>query len=101
MSEQPKIHVWITKHALTQGIFEAEAEVCESISPRMIAVGRYECFHKPDWHTTKEEAKSRVDEMIRAKLKSLETSRAKMEALGIRCQSEFDSMIKVKAATRE
>lgn len=77
MKADPIIRVWITKHALTQGIFETEAEHCLRSVPdgSMIAVkgdnGWRTCFHKPHWHLSRQEAVKRAIEMAREKQKSL------------------------------
>lgn len=75
--------VYITKYALTQGIFEVEGEVHPTIGN-----GRMFCqanqggiYHKPDWHTTREEAVARAEEMRVKKISSLYKSLAKMETL--------------------
>jgi len=84
MSERQKISVFITKYALTSGITQVEAEICSDISEKMISTvenGYTHCYHKPHWHTTKEEANAQVRKMIEEKIKSLKKSLAKMQAL--------------------
>lgn len=78
--------VWITKYALTRGVFEAEVEERESgmvklVGPRPIGHGI--CFHAEnrDWHRTFESALKRCEVMRAAKLKSLEKQVAKIRAL--------------------
>ena len=69
--------IYVTKFALTGGITEYEAEI-SSTYPSMTIVredGEYGLpvfFHGKDWHTTKEAAIIRAEEMRVAKLKSLE-----------------------------
>jgi hypothetical protein len=81
--------VYITKYALTQGIYEAEAERCTDISPTMIELRNpgyvTETFHGNDWHETKEEAVARAEEMRLARVKSLEKSIAKLRKLVFSC----------------
>lgn len=78
--------VWITKYALTTGIATAVNVVhCLGTSDRMIGVpqGRNlgdAYFHKPDWHTTEQEAYARVKEMFDAEQKSLTKRQAKLDA---------------------
>jgi hypothetical protein len=61
--------VWITKYALSSGIFESEAEVCGLICRGMIKLTRREgypeYFHGEgkEWHTTSEGAKKKAEEM--------------------------------------
>lgn len=83
---EPIIHVWITQYALTQGVFETNAKHCLKLSDKMISVVHHngfgnDCYHKPHWHKTKEEADARVRVMIYKKIKSLKKSLAKMEEL--------------------
>jgi hypothetical protein len=78
--ERPKAHVWITKYALSTGIYERDAEICEDINPRMIRV-HGETYHKPHWHLTAEEARARARVMVNARIKSLKKSLEEMEAL--------------------
>lgn len=75
---------YITKYALTGGIFSVEAEVCENVSPNMIK-HRHNGFdtyaHGNDWHRTWESAVERAEEMRLKKIESLKKSIAKMERL--------------------
>lgn len=76
---------YITRYALTGGIKEVEAELSKSY-PTMIsyadADGKYrQTAHGNDWHTTKEAAIARAEEMRTAKIKSLRKSIEKMEKL--------------------
>lgn len=82
MKTEPTIHVWITKFALTTGVFECDAQVRGSISKRLIrTVDRSSLFRSPDWHTDLSSARARVREMITAKIESLRKSLVKMEEL--------------------
>lgn len=70
--------VWITKYALTKGIYEAEGE--KSSFPDMIRV-RVDnkgvplsfpiSFHKGEWHTCKGDAIIKANQMKENKLNSL------------------------------
>lgn len=76
--------VWITKYALTQGIFEVEGETTQT--PGMFHAPKTEksfarSFFKPEWHETKEEAIAQAKKMREAKLKSLEKQIAKIKAI--------------------
>lgn len=72
---------YITKYALTEGIFEVEAEPCED-NPKMIRVpGRYAAFFHGegrDWHRTFESARDRAEAMRVKKRESLRRSMAKL-----------------------
>lgn len=72
--------VWITKYALTKGVYTAENVVQRrSITDQMIEI-QYKtstgymshfCIHKPYWHTTEDEARAQVVKMVERKMKSL------------------------------
>jgi len=75
---------YISKYALTQGVFEKEVEDCFHISPNMVvSVGdRYSsAYHKGDWHLTREEALAKADEMRTKKIASMQASLKKLENL--------------------
>lgn len=79
--------VWITKYALSSGIMEADAEVCDVGDGRMIRVpkkaGEYadNYFHKPHWHETREEAVQKAESMRVSKISSMKKSIEKIEKL--------------------
>ena len=82
------IHVFITKYALTLGIQEKDAEVCASISSKMIEVksgpenhSYGEHYHKPHWHLTREDAVVQAEKMRKNKLASLKKSMDKLTKL--------------------
>ena len=71
--------VWITKYALTRGIFELEVDSCgidvvngkESLYP----------YFEGDWRKTKEEAVLRANCMREQKIKSLKKQIEKLEKM--------------------
>lgn len=67
---------YITKYALSAGIYTKEGEVCHGISEKMISCpGRYgENYHKPYWHETWEEAVAQAEKQRAKRIKSLEKS---------------------------
>lgn len=79
--------VWITKYALTKGIFAEEVDACFHISPKMVADrGRNTtcyttCYHKPDWHENLSDAIAQAETMRARKIKSLEKQIAKLKAM--------------------
>jgi hypothetical protein len=79
--------VWVTKYALSSGVFESEAEICSSVDKGMIRVtreGRYpEYFHGDgkEWHRTRESVMKRVEEMKTKKIASLKKSIKKIESI--------------------
>ena len=64
--------VWITKYALTKGIYEAEADNC--CHDGMVVVG-YNCYHGEgkEWCMTREEAVHRAEEMRQKKIENLKS----------------------------
>lgn len=74
--------VWITKYALTQGIFEQKAELCEE---GMIEVKAehttYYHGEGKDWHRTKESAVKRAEEMRQKKIASLKKQIERLEEM--------------------
>lgn len=76
--------VWITKYALTTGIYAAEAEVCETVEDgTMIRVlssyGGY--FHKPNWWDNEADAIRRAEVMRKRKIAGLQKQLEKLKAL--------------------
>lgn len=77
---------YITKHALTAGIIEVDAEVCTAISTNMIAYkdGDYDCYAHGEgkqWHRTWARAVARARIVRDAKIASLAKSAKKLKAL--------------------
>lgn len=77
--------VWITKYALTQGIFEIEAEECGMGFPGMIQTKEEHPSHcheeGKDWHRSKESAIKRAEEMRQKKISSLKKKLEKLEKM--------------------
>lgn len=81
--------VWITKYALTQGVYEAEViDDCRDTDPsgNMIAV-KEESFTPyyhgkgKEWHETKESAISKAEQMRQKKISSLKKQIEKLEKM--------------------
>lgn len=75
--------VWITRYALTSGVFTIDAEVHESSSGKpFCSYKRSGCFgefaHGEDWHITELSANERFDKMISNKLMSLRKQTTKL-----------------------
>jgi len=84
---------YITKYALTVGIQEMNAELCTSISEKMIkeidnnggwvpklhVVRRI--IHKPYWYETKEEAIKHAEQLKAKKIASLKKQIEKLEKI--------------------
>lgn len=79
--------VWITKYALTQGVFTAvNVTHYPDRSGRMIGVPQTgglpkAYFHAPDWHTTEASARAQVQKMIVAERAALTKKLAKLAKL--------------------
>jgi hypothetical protein len=77
--------VWITKYALTTGIFEAEGRVCVGVSLTMIEVAREgsmsQHFHGDDWHDNPESAKRKAEQMRIKRIASLKKQISTLENL--------------------
>ena len=69
---------YITKHALSRGIVQKEAQV-SWVSPEVICVdGRPpEYYHGKEWHTDLDAARKRAESMRKAKLAELRRKIAK------------------------
>ena len=79
------MRVWITKYALTTGVFTAEVERSQLDDAEKRIIHRQDThsdyYLKPDWHETKKEAEQRVLVMIEAKIKSLRKSLEKYNSM--------------------
>lgn len=78
--------VWITKYALTQGIDEVEAEICDSNMIKVKARGTGcidEYYHGKgkEWHLDRESAVKKAEEMKLKKIASLEKQIKKLKEL--------------------
>lgn len=76
--------VWITKYALTDGIYAVEAQATHS--ERMVVFTRGESgntqyAHGHDWHKTQESALARAEEIRAKRIKSLKKSLAELEKM--------------------
>jgi hypothetical protein len=76
---------WVTKYALTQGIFEVEAEEPNAAYSGLISVKQANTypltFHGEgqDWHRTEAEAKTKANKMVTDKISSLKKQLKKLE----------------------
>ena len=81
--EREVFKAYITKYALTKGIFEVEVEGRFDISTSMVkerGKGFSPIYHNTDWHRTKESAVEKAASMKEAKIKSLKKQLASVEA---------------------
>lgn len=78
------ITVWISKYALTTGVFQIQATICHFINENMIAQRggpSNACYHKPHWHLTLEEALVQAEKMRVKKEISLARALQKIQRL--------------------
>ena len=75
--------VWISKYALTVGVFEVDGEVTRNggiaFTPPEGGLRQY--YYGNDWHDTKDAAVARAEDMRIRKLKSLDAQIKKVSAL--------------------
>lgn len=76
--ERENAVVWVTKYALTRGIFEQFGEIW---SEEGFRYEKYYYLHKHEWHRTKEEAIARAEQMQKEALASLKKKIEKLENL--------------------
>ena len=83
--EYEKIRAWVTKHALSDGIYMVEGDVCHGIWTDMlkwgVKCGGTASAHGKDWHRTPEAALARAEEIRLARIESLKKSIRKLESL--------------------
>lgn len=80
MVERERFVAYVTKFALTSGIWSGEVELDSNISDTMVSVGS-EHYHGNDWHRTEAAAKERAEWMRIAKIASLEKQIARLQQL--------------------
>ena len=90
------MRVYVTQHALTQGIQEIMADQCLETQPDGSMIRDMEApvptsYHVQgrDWHLTRALAIARAEQMRLAKIASLRRQIAKLEALS----AEFDALL--------
>lgn len=74
---------WITKYALTTGIFEITAEITEDGAAYDMHTSIPTFFHGEgrEWHRTKESAIAKAEEMRKKKIASLKKQIEKLEGM--------------------
>lgn len=80
------ITAYVTKYALTKGIFVVKARVCSDISPTMISqlnASFPTCYHKGEWFRTLEEARVNAEVRRQKKIKSLQKQVEKINKLQV------------------
>ena len=74
---------YVTKYALTTGVFTVQGEVSEKMFIQWTdgSSSINQIFHGNDWHLNETDALSRAEEMRIAKLKSLDKQMKKISAM--------------------
>jgi len=76
------VNVFISKYALTRGIYEEKGAISKIDEFRFYAKDSFhDGFSKDEWHKTRGEAVARAEEMRKKKLASLHKQISKLEAL--------------------
>lgn len=75
--------VWISKFALTKGIFQMEVRRMSEDNDSVFGEHTDECFHGDgkEWHKTEEEAKARAEELRKNKIANLKKQIQKLEEM--------------------
>jgi hypothetical protein len=78
-----KIHVWVTKYALTRGILEQDVEPSSADPTAMVCMIGHQSTHyfRKEWHLTLEEAVKEAERMRAAKIVAIKKNLAKMERM--------------------
>jgi len=85
MTKEEKITAYVTKYALTKGIFVVNANICKDISPLMISYridndNDWNYYaHKGEWYTSLPEAIQKANKMRIERISSLRKSISKVE----------------------
>lgn len=83
-AEPEYFRAWVTKYALTRGVFEIAAELCDA-DIEMISDNSRRCryYHGEDrdWHRTLEGAQAKAHAMRNAKIASLKKQLKKLESM--------------------
>jgi len=79
--------LWITKYALSKGIFTVEAGAPEGNMLRNPHPGIY-LYSESEWHRSEKAAVERANEMLQARIASLEKQLRKMRGLAFTVHGE-------------
>lgn len=75
--------VWVSKYALTKGVYEAEVRDCGTGTVNDTSKWGGFCYYGEgqEWHRTREEALTRAEKMRVAKITALHKQISKLESL--------------------
>lgn len=88
--ESTEFTAWITKYALTSGIFTTRAVECSNGMARDTKAKYMSLYHGEgrDWHRTEESARRRFDEMREAKIHSVVRQLNKLKTMKFTVKDE-------------
>ena len=83
MTDRTRFTAFITKYALSRGIFQAEVDAQFDRYPHLVwsASSSLAAYHGGDWHRTRETAIARAEKMRRGKIASLKKQIARLEKI--------------------
>lgn len=76
--------VYITRYALTEGIYLADVELSQTDDSRVVVLAgghHFGIFRRPDWHVTLTDAIHRAEQMRKEKIVSLRAQINRLEHL--------------------
>ena len=80
-NERTTFTAWITRYALTKGVFSIKVEDCYDTTMVQDVGNTCSYYHGKDWHKTRKEAVKRANEMRDKKLASLKKSIERLKKL--------------------
>ena len=81
-NEKDLITVFVTKFALTRGVFGKEVRISRSAPDMAVTLDRWAMYlHKGEWFLTEEEAKADAENRRKKKIVSLKKQIEKLEKL--------------------
>lgn len=77
------ITIWVSKYALSKGVYEAQARDCGGGMVKVTTTGMYYFLHSEgtQWHRTREDAVARAEQMRQKRIVSLRKQIAKLQAM--------------------
>jgi hypothetical protein len=88
--ERTHFKAWISKYALSKGVFAIDAEDCFDTSPTMIGdmAESLTSYHGEAWHRTQEAALAKAEQMRKARIANLKKQIAKFEKMKFELSSK-------------
>lgn len=82
MDDEKTVTAWISKYALSSGVFSTKVRISEKF-PNMAssAENSLQTFHGSDWHRTKEAALKKAEDMRVKKIDSIKKQLARLQKM--------------------